>query len=94
MLFQNTYRAVEEGMDYNPDEIISISGTLGKKSKLIVELSQPTYSVNGVGKIVVDKKPDGTKSPNLADSVMIAYAPMETTSMDIWDLLARGTHGS
>jgi len=26
--------------------------------------------------------------------VMIAYAPMETTSMDIWDLLARGTHGS
>lgn len=94
MLFQNTYRAVKEGMDYNPDEIISISGTLTKKNKLIVELSQPTYSVNGVGKIVVDKKPDGTKSPNLADSVMIAYAPMETTSMDVWDLLARGLNGS
>lgn len=93
-LFQNTYRAVKEGMDYNPDEIISISGTLAKKNKLIVELSQPTYSVNGVGKIVVDKKPDGTKSPNLADSVMIAYAPMETTSMDVWDLLARGLNGS
>lgn len=93
-LFQNTYRAVKEGMDYNPDEIISISGSLAKKNKLIVELSQPTYSVNGVGKIVVDKKPDGTKSPNLADSVMIAYAPMETTSMDVWDLLARGLNGS
>lgn len=93
-LFQNTYRAVKEGMNYNPDEIISISGTLAKKNKLIVELSQPTYSVNGVGKIVVDKKPDGTKSPNLADSVMIAYAPMETTSMDVWDLLARGLNGS
>ncbi len=93
-LFQNTYRAVKEGMGYNPDEIISISGTLAKKNKLIVELSQPTYSVNGVGKIVVDKKPNGTKSPNLADSVMIAYAPMETTSMDVWDLLARGLNGS
>lgn len=93
-LFRNTYRAVKEGMDYNPDEIISISGTLAKKNKLIVELSQPTYSVNGVGKIVVDKKPDGTKSPNLADSVMIAYAQMETTSMDVWDLLARGLNGS
>ncbi len=64
------------------------------KNKLIVELSQPTYSVNGVGKIVVDKKPDGTKSPNLADSAMIAFAPIEFTSMDIWDLLARGKNGS
>lgn len=93
-LFRNTYRAVKEGMPYNPDDIISISGTLALKNKLIVELSQPTYTVNGVGKIVVDKKPDGTKSPNLADSVMIAYAPMEFTSMDIWDLLARGKNGS
>ncbi|WP_405423735.1 TerL protein [Pantoea stewartii] len=93
-LFRNTYRAVKKGMPYKADEIISISGTLALKNKLIVELSQPTYSVNGVGKIVVDKKPDGTKSPNLADSVMIAYAPMEITSMDIWDLLARGKNGS
>lgn len=93
-LFRNTWRAVEEKMPFSPDEIISISGSMPLKNKLIVELSQPTYSVNGVGKIVVDKKPDGTKSPNLADSVMIAYAPMEFTSMDIWDLLARGKNGS
>ncbi|MEL5656480.1 TerL protein [Serratia ureilytica] len=75
--FQKTYRAVTEGMEFDPDEIISISGTMKKKDKLVIELSQPTYTVNGVGKIVVDKKPDGTKSPNLADSTMIAYAPME-----------------
>ncbi|MBA4819473.1 TerL protein [Pantoea ananatis] len=93
-VFRNTWRAVEEKMPFSPDEIISISGSMLLKNKLIVELSQPTYSVNGVGKIVVDKKPDGTKSPNLADSVMIAYAPMEFTSMDIWDLLARGKNGS
>ncbi|MCK0552567.1 TerL protein [Pantoea ananatis] len=93
-LFRNTWRAVEEKMPFSPDEIISISGSMPLKNKLIVELSQPTYSVNGVGKIVVDKKPDGTKSPNLADSTMIAYAPMEFTPMDIWDLLARGKNGS
>ncbi|WP_210500887.1 TerL protein [Pantoea ananatis] len=93
-LFRNTWRAVEEKMPFSPDEIISISSAMPLKNKLIVELSQPTYSVNGVGKIVVDKKPDGTKSPNLADSAMIAYAPMEFTSMDIWDLLARGKNGS
>ncbi|EFE7308104.1 TerL protein, partial [Escherichia coli] len=43
----------------------------------LMELSQPTWSKNATGKILVDKQPDGTKSPNLADSVMIAYAPME-----------------
>lgn len=87
--FQKTYRAVVEGMDFNPDDIISINGNIEKRGKLISELSQPTYSVNGVGKIIVDKKPDGTKSPNLADSVMIAFAPMNT-ALDIWAQLGRG----
>lgn len=85
-LFRNTYRAVVEGMDYDPDEIISISSTMKRKDKLIIELSQPTYSINGVGKISVNKQPDGTKSPNLADSVMINYAPMDS-SLDIWSKL-------
>jgi hypothetical protein len=40
-----------------------------------------------VGKILVDKQPEGTKSPNLADSVMINYAPMDS-SLDIWAKLA------
>ncbi|PHM39281.1 bacteriophage TerL protein [Xenorhabdus mauleonii] len=87
--FQKTYRAVTEEHFYDPDELISISGDMPLKDKLLIELSQPTYSVNSVGKIIVDKKPDGTKSPNLADSVMINYAPMDT-SMEIWELLGRG----
>ncbi|HIC6477145.1 TPA: TerL protein, partial [Salmonella enterica subsp. enterica serovar Thompson] len=75
-LFRNTFRALK-GMEYDPDEIISISSTMENKDRLLMELSQPTWSKNAVGKILVDKQPDGTKSPNLADSVMIAYAPME-----------------
>lgn len=86
-LFRNTYRAVVEKMPYDPDEIISISGAMECKDKLIIELSQPTYSINGVGKISVNKQPDGTKSPNLADSVMINYAPMDTY-LDTWAKLA------
>ncbi|MFH5068597.1 TerL protein [Enterobacter cloacae complex sp. 2024EL-00215] len=85
-LFRNTYRAVVEKMPYDPDEIISISSAMESKDKLIIELSQPTYSINGVGKISVNKQPDGTKSPNLADSVMINYAPMDS-SLDIWSKL-------
>lgn len=73
--FQNTYRAVVEGMPFDPSEIISIPSSLPLRSKLVAELSQPTYGLDSVGKIVVNKKPDNTSSPNLADAVMICYSP-------------------
>lgn len=76
--FQKTYRAVVEGMEYDRDEIVSIDGDLARRTpSLLMELSQPTYHINGTGKVVVNKAPDGTKSPNLADGVMISYAPQE-----------------
>ena len=75
MRFQATYRAVVEGRaPENVDELISIPSDLPTLNRLTMELSQPTYSLNGSGKILVDKQPEGTKSPNLADSVMIAFA--------------------
>ncbi len=73
--FQKTSRAVTEGAKFANDEIISISSDLKLCGRLCMELSQPTYSINTVGKIVIDKAPDGAKSPNLADAVMIRYAP-------------------
>lgn len=73
--FQLTYRAVVEGLPYNPDDIISISSKIKDYNKLMVELSQPTYSQDSNGKILVDKMPDGARSPNLADSCCIAFAP-------------------
>lgn len=73
--FLLTYRAVVEKKIVNLDDIISIPSTLTDYRKLMVELSQPTYTENGVGKIVIDKMPEGTRSPNLADSLMIAFAP-------------------
>lgn len=72
--FEKTYLAVCEGHDCDPDEIISISSKLKLRDQLCMELSQPTYSINAVGKIVVDKAPDGSRSPNLADAVMIRFA--------------------
>lgn len=78
--FQQTYRAVVEGLPFNPEDIISISSQITEYNKLIVELSQPTYSQTNNGKIIVDKMPDGARSPNLADSVMIAFAPRKVIS--------------
>ena len=81
--FQNTYRWVTEGKACNPDEIISLSGKLVKLSKLVAELSQATYGVNAIGKIVIDKTPDGTRSPNLADAVMIQFSTVTRAPMRI-----------
>ena len=62
--------------------------------KMIGELSQPTYKVNQVGKIVVDKSPDGARSPNLADALMIRFAPaafqMKINPAAIAQIRARG----
>jgi phage terminase large subunit len=72
--FLITHRAVKDGMAFKPEEIISISSKLPKLSELSMELSQPTFKYSDNGKIMVNKKPDGARSPNLADSVMIAYS--------------------
>jgi phage terminase large subunit len=73
--FRATFRAVVAGMAYNPDEIISLDSGLAELNNLIVEISQPTFEKNAVGKILINKTPDGAASPNLADSLMIAYSP-------------------
>lgn len=81
--FQNTYRAVIDGvMPEDESDLISINPNLTLLNQIVMELSQPTYSINGVGKILVDKQPDGTKSPNLADSVMICYASSSGVFVD------------
>lgn len=73
--FQLTYRAVVEKGIVNKDDIISLSSTIPDLNGLVLELSQPTYSQNTVGKILIDKTPEGGRSPNRADAVNIAFAP-------------------
>jgi hypothetical protein len=80
--FEKTHRAVTDGAIFDPDELISISEDLPPhiRTKLIAELSQPTYDINTTGKMLIDKTPDGTRSPNHGDVVMILYAPEEKKS--------------
>lgn len=83
--FQHTYAAVN-GLPYDPDAIISISSTIPERARLTMELSQPRYLVNGAGKMLIDKVPDGVASPNLADAVMMVFAP-QSGGFDISDAL-------
>ena len=62
------------GIDIDENKIISLSSNIKELNQLKLELEQPMYKANLAGKVIIDKKPDGIKSPNLADSVMIAYS--------------------
>ena len=82
--FQAVHRWRTEGIEpKDPDSIISISRDLPELNALVNELSQPTYITNQSGKLLVDKKPDGAMSPNLADAAMICFSP-ETGRLELW----------
>jgi len=87
MRFRNTYRWVVEGMECDPDSIISLSSALPELTQLTMELSQPKYSKNEVGKLKIDKQPEGTKSPNLGDGVMMVFNPSQREA-EIWQRIA------
>lgn len=73
-MFQQTWRALK-GMSYDPANLICIDPDITELARLTMELSQPIYKQNNAGKLLVDKLPDGALSPNLADMVMMLYAP-------------------
>jgi len=79
--FQNAY-AASQGKPYDPDEIISISENIPQRicAQLCDELSQPQQKLSGTGKVMVEKNPDGSRSPNLSDSVCMAMTPLGVQS--------------
>ena len=80
--FQRTHRAITQGGRFDADEIISISSSCAYYQRLLTELTQPTRTFNGAGKMVVNKTPEGAKSPNLADAVMMWSAAGKTSWLD------------
>lgn len=74
--FKLTYRVINGLVkDYNPSDIISIASTCPELDQLKLELSQPTWVPSKSGKWMVEKAPEGTLSPNLADTVVMLNAP-------------------
>lgn len=80
--FERTHRAIEDGAVFDMGELISISEDIpaNVRNKLTAELSQATYDINTEGKMIIDKTPDGTRSPNHADMIVILFAPEERKS--------------
>lgn len=72
--FENAFKA-RQGREYDPDMLISIPRDLPHLDQLKDELNQAEHKVSALGKTMIDKQPDGTRSPNLADSVIMAFHP-------------------
>ena len=74
--FEKTWRAINEpGFTWKADELISLPSTLPLLRKIEKELSQPTAGQGARLKLLINKSPSGTRSPNLADAIMMAYWP-------------------
>ena len=88
--FQRTYRAVRGELEgWRPEDLISLCDGYEAFGQLISELSQVTYSKNKLGKIVVDKQPPGTRSPNVADGVVMRMTPRERVVAQVGVLMPR-----
>lgn len=78
--FYKTFKAVTEDVKYNPDELISIDSRITLLEQLKKELIQPTVGHSSRLKLLIEKKPDGMRSPNLADSGVMAFFPVNDSS--------------
>lgn len=85
--FKVTHEAVTQGKEFDINDLIVIDGSMKLLNQVVSELSQPTYSKSVRGKILINKKPEGTKSPNLADAIMMLFAPSATPNYDYGSLL-------
>lgn len=75
--FKNTWQA-KNGLPYDADKLISIPSGLPYADKLMQELAQPRRKIMN-GRMLVESKKDlkarGIPSHNLADALVMAFAP-------------------
>jgi len=76
--FENAHKAAR-GKPYDADMLISLPADLENLAQIEEELAQPQHKTSATGKTMVDKQPDGARSPNLADAIMMAYFPCMVT---------------
>lgn len=79
--FHKTHQMIHHGQVYPHSELISLGSKIPHLEQLMRELSQAVRKLRPNGQVIVDKQPQGTSSPNLADSTMQCYNPTRTLSI-------------
>lgn len=64
---------------YNPEELISFDGNMPLLLQLLKELAQPARAKSTDLRTIIDKKPDGMKSPDAGDACVMAFFPVPDT---------------
>lgn len=83
--FERTYRALNEpGFTWAPEDLISLPSDLPLLRQVEKELSQPTAGKGARMRLIIDKTPEGTRSPNLADAIMMSFWPMPAPPTFSW----------
>ena len=79
--FYKTWRAVRYGDSYPEDQLISLCGSLKDLDYLKAELSRPQVDYDANGRVKAESKKDmrkrGMPSPNRADALVMAFAPVQ-----------------
>lgn len=74
--FYKTWRARTQGDTYPADQLISLDGSMPMLQDVRKQLAQPQRKQSpGSLRMVVDKNPAGTKSPNAADAIVQCFFP-------------------
>jgi hypothetical protein len=76
--FRQTYRYIT-GKEYDKEQVLTFKKISSQNifNKFLNEISQPQKDTSASGKIIINKKPKGTKSPNILESFIIARAKVE-----------------
>jgi hypothetical protein len=81
--FEKTHRVIqslklprEQWVYYPQEELISLCSMMPRLRQLEKELCQPTIAKGPSMRLVVNKTPEGTRSPNMGDSTMMAFHPI------------------
>ncbi|WPQ34367.1 PBSX family phage terminase large subunit [Achromobacter xylosoxidans] len=74
-----TFNAVRNGAKVKPEDMLILDSTMPHLSHLMDELCTPKRDYDKAGRVMVESKKDLAKrevpSPNLADALVMAYAP-------------------
>lgn len=75
--FYKVWRMRNHGDVYQASELISLDSSMPLLMQLMKELAQPTRGQSSSTlKMVINKRPEGTRSPNLADAMVQCYFPV------------------
>jgi phage terminase large subunit len=77
---EKTHNYITKGIRYPVNELMSIDSTIPKLRQLEKEIAQPTSKPSGTRlRLIVDKTPEGSRSPNFGDSTMMNFWPVDDT---------------